>query len=367
MVKSPPQNPQAYRDDLETVEKDEPETASALAETMLSISHKTYRDGGHAIRSVHAKSHGLLEGEFRVMDGLPPELAQGLFAKPASYKAFVRLSTTPGDILHDSVSTPRGLALKIVDVDGPRLDPEDDSASQDFLMVNGKQFNASSAKAFLLNLKALAATTDHADGLKEVASKVLRGIESVIEAVGAKSASIISLGGHPETNILGESFFAQLPLRYGDYVAKFALVPQSEELKALTGQELDLNHNPDRLREAVSDYFRRNKAVWEFQVQLCSNAEEMSIEDAAAVWDEEKSPFITVATLTVEPQPSWTLERDREINDGMSFRPWNGLAAHRPLGSIMRMRKLAYARSAAFRSERNQTPVEEPTQKALTA
>lgn len=367
MTNTPPLNPQPYSDDLETIEKDEPETARALAETMLSISQKTFDDGGHAIRSVHAKSHGLLEGEFRVLDGLPPELAQGLFAMPATYKAFARLSTTPGDILHDSVSTPRGLALKIVDVEGERLNPDEDSASQDFLMVNGKQFNASSAKAFLLNLKGLALTTDHADGLKEVASKVLRGIESVIEAVGAKSAAIISLGGHPETNILGESFFAQLPLRYGGYVAKFALVPQSAELKALTGQQLDLNHNPDGLREAVADYFRHNTAIWEFQVQLCSAATEMSIEDASAVWDEDKSPFITVALLTVAPQPSWTQERDREINDGMSFRPWNGLVAHRPLGSIMRMRKLAYARSAAFRSERNEVPVEEPTDKVLSA
>lgn len=367
MTKNPPMNPQLYRDDLETVEIDEPETARALSETMLSIAQKTYRDGGHAIRSVHAKSHGLLEGEFRVLDGLPPTLAQGLFAKPGTYKAFARLSTTPGDILHDSVSTPRGLALKIVDVEGERLNAEDDSASQDFLMVNGKQFNASSAKAFLLNLKGLAATTDRAEGLKEVASKLLRGVESVIEAFGSKSASIMALGGHPETNILGESFFAQLPLRYGDYVAKFALVPQSEELKALTGQELDLNHNPDGLREAVSDYFRRNTAVWEFQVQLCSDVEEMSVEDAASEWDEEKSPFITVATLTVAPQPSWNREREREINDGMSFRPWNGLAAHRPLGSIMRMRKLAYAQGAAFRSQRNPTPVEEPTEKLVSA
>ena len=40
----------------------------------------------------------------------------------------------------------------------------------------------------------------------------------------------------------------------------------------------------------------------------------------ASVWDEEKSPFITVALLTVAPQPSWTQERVREIDDGMSFR-----------------------------------------------
>ena len=31
------------------------------------------------MRGVHAKSHGVLIGEFRVLPNLPPVLAQGLF------------------------------------------------------------------------------------------------------------------------------------------------------------------------------------------------------------------------------------------------------------------------------------------------
>ncbi len=42
-----------------------------------------------------------------VKPGLPPELAQGLFATPGTHKAFMRLSTNAGDILPDAVSLPR--------------------------------------------------------------------------------------------------------------------------------------------------------------------------------------------------------------------------------------------------------------------
>jgi 6,7-dimethyl-8-ribityllumazine synthase len=360
-----PQKLQAYSDDLESMEPDEPETARALSETMLSIAYKTYGDSGHAMRSVHAKSHGVLKATLDVPGDLPAPLRQGLFSQAGRYDAVIRLSTTPGDLLHDSVSTPRGLALKILGVEGQRLPGEEATTSQDFLTVNDKQFNAPSAKAFLKNLKLLAATTDKAEWLKELASKLLRGAEKVVESVGGKSSTLVSLGGHPETHILGENFFAQLPLRYGVYVAKIAIVPRSPGLTALKGKELDLNTYPDGLRGAVNAYFRDNQAVWDVQVQLCTDAGEMSIEDSAAVWDERASPFITVATLTAPRQIAWDDERSGIDEDGLSFRPWNCLAAHRPLGSIMRMRKLAYARSAAFRSERNATPVREPDEPSI--
>ena len=45
----------------------------------------------------------------------------------------------------------------------------------------------------------------------------------------------------------------------------------------------------------------------------------------------------------------------------MSFSPWHGLAAHRPLGSVTRARRMAYPVSAGFRVERNGCPIHEPT------
>lgn len=351
--------PIAYHPDVEHIEPDEPQTARDLAETMLSIAEKTYADSGHAIRCVHAKSHGLLTARVEVLPDLPPELAQGIFAEPQTYEAVIRLSTTPGDILHDSVSTPRGMALKVLDVEGARLPGSEGSASQDFVMVNGKTFNSPSGKAFLRNLKMLALTTDRLEGAKELLSKVFKGLESAVEAVGGESAMLKSLGGNPQTHILGESFFAQLPLRHGDYIAKLAIVPASDNLQALTGARLDTSDDPDIIRHEVERFFAGETAVWHLQAQLCTDLLEMPVEGVEA-WDEGKSPFVTVARLVAGPQTAWSEERAEIADDGMRFSPWNGIAAHRPLGSIMRLRKLAYEKSAAFRSQRNATPVSEP-------
>ncbi len=63
--------PIAYSPSVETAEPDEAETVRELVSTLLKISEITYRDGHHALRSVHAKSHALLEGQLTVLPGLP--------------------------------------------------------------------------------------------------------------------------------------------------------------------------------------------------------------------------------------------------------------------------------------------------------
>jgi hypothetical protein len=356
----PPAMPLRYDPSVETLEADEAQTTHELVETLRKISAKTYEDGGVGLRSVHAKGHGIVQGELEVLSGLPSVLAQGLFAKPGRYPAVMRFSTTPGDILDDSVSTPRGLGLKIIDVEGERLGGSEADTTQDFLMVNGPAFNARDAKHFLSSLKLLAATTDSAEGLKKALSALFRGAESLVEAVGGKSATLISLGGHPETHILGESFFTQTAYRYGDYIAKLVLVPVAPALTALTGAPLQVNGVPNALRQAVTAFFRDQGGVWELRVQLCTDLDDMPVEDATVPWPEDKSPYVAVARLTAGPQPSWDLARATDGEKGLSFNPWHGLVAHCPLGSINRVRRQAYPMSAQFRASRDGRALEEP-------
>jgi hypothetical protein len=349
-----------YQPSFEVAEEGEEETKAGLLATLHKISDTTYEDGGHAMRSVHAKSHGLLRGELKVLDGLPPVLAQGLFAAPGSYPVVMRLSTVPGDILDDSVSTPRGLAVKVVGVPGERVAGSEGEATQDFVTVNGPAFTAPTGKKFLGSLKLLAATTDKAPGLKKALSAVMRGTEKVIEAVGGESATLKAMGGHPETHILGETFYSQVPIMFGPYMAKVSIVPVSPELTALSGASLNVNGKPDGLREAVVDFFARNTAVWEVRVQLCTDLETMPIEDASVVWPEEVSPYMAVARITAAPQTAWSEALSRAVDDGMAFNPWHALAAHRPIGSIMRIRQAAYKMSSGFRAARTGSPMVEP-------
>ena len=88
------------------------------------------------------KPTGILEGYLEVDADLPFELAQGLFATPGRYPVVMRFSTVPGDILDDSVSTPRGLSVKIIGVKGERLSGSEGDVTQDFLLVNGPAFGA---------------------------------------------------------------------------------------------------------------------------------------------------------------------------------------------------------------------------------
>ncbi|MEO6104671.1 MAG: catalase family protein [Pseudoxanthomonas sp.] len=357
----PPTAPQRYDPLLDIPDPDEEQTAQEITAQMLKIAGTTYADNHHATRGVHAKSHGLLKAELEVLPALPAVLAQGLFAKPARYDAVMRFSTIPGDLLDDKVSTPRGVAIKIVGVEGERLEGSEDATTQDFVMVNGPRFSARDGKAFLRSLKLVVPTTDRAEGSKEVLSAILRSTEKLIEAFGGKSGTLRTLGGEPPNNLLGETFWAQLPLRYGEYIARFQLVPVSPELVALTGKPVDLEGSENALRDAVIEHFRVHGGSWELRVQLCSNVYDMPIEDPTAEWREQESPFIAVARLVAQPQTGWSHARSVAVDDGMGFSPWHGLQAHRPLGAIMRMRRLAYASSQQFRSQRNAVQVHEPT------
>lgn len=333
----------------------------AILGLLRGIQEKTWRDYGHAVRAVHAKSHGLLEGELRVLGGLPRDLAQGLFARAGAYPVAMRISTIPGDILDDTVSTPRGMAMKVIGVEGERLPGSGHDATQDFVMVNGPAFVAPDAAGFARSLSLLAATTDTGQGWKKLVSATLRGLVSLRAAVGLTPGILPALGGQPATHPLGETFYSQTPFLYGDRIAKFSLAPVSPALKALTDAPVSLAGRPNGLRQAVIDFFRDHGGEWELRVQLRTNPVTMPIEDASVPWPEDQSPYVAVALVTVPPQPAWNEARARQVDDGLSFSPWHGLAAHRPIGSVNRVRREAYAASAGFRAKRNRCPMHEPS------
>lgn len=360
-----PKPPLRFEASFEKAEADEAESTAELSKTLLTISDTTYKDTGKALRNVHAKSHALLRGEMRVLGDAPPAYAQGLFATAKTYPVVVRLSVSPGDVLDDAVSTPRGLALKVIGVEGERVPPMpggvDDQHTQDFLMVNGPAFLAPSIKKFLGNVKLLAATTDRVPNLKKAFSAVLQSTEKLIESLGGESGTLKSLGGHPETNPLGETYFSQVPFLFGPYIAKWSMVPVAPGMAALKHAPVDLDGKPNGLRDAINHHFAEHSGEWELRVQLCTDLEKMPIEDASVVWSEDESPFVPVARITVLAQTAWSEERSIEIDEGLSFSPWHCLAAHRPLGAINRARRVAYPASVATRSPRGRCPVHEAT------
>jgi hypothetical protein len=94
--------------------------------------------------------------------------------------------------------------------------------------------------------------------------------------------------------------------------------------------------------------------VFEFQVQVRTTADlagriDTEIEDACREWDENEYPFETVAILTIPPQ-DFDTEQQCTVCERLVFTPWHGIAEHRPLGGINRLRRAVYEASAQLRS-----------------
>lgn len=353
-------HPIRFSPSVEQVKQDEAETIRGLKEQFDSIQQTTAQDYKTGFRAVHAKAHGIAIGRLTVNTGLPPELAQGIFSQPASFDAVIRISTNAGDVLDDAIALPRGLALKIMDVPGDRLPGSEGETSQDFIMVNGPVFTAPDAAAFLKNLKLLAKTTDVAEGGKKVLSSVLQGVNAALSAVGYESPTIQQMGGAPQVHPLGETYYTQTPYRFGNYIAKFSLVPVAPSLTSLTGVKIDVTDRPDALREDVSRALIEHGGEWELRVQLNTDLDKMPVEDSTVEWSEDESPFLTVATLEIEPQISWQHGTSDRQDDALSFNIWRGVTAHQPLGNINRARNETYRRSAAFRCRVNGCPMHDP-------
>jgi hypothetical protein len=136
-----------YADGVETINADEPETFQKIIDVMSKGGRVTRERHGRSVRTSHAKAHGLLKGELQVAADLPDELRQGLFAVSRTYPVIARLAHVPGEFLDDrKVSTPRGMALKIIGVDGEVVAGHEGEITQDFVLDTGKIFNASTAK-----------------------------------------------------------------------------------------------------------------------------------------------------------------------------------------------------------------------------
>jgi hypothetical protein len=352
--------PVRYTDDLEKAEPNEQATQLALCKVLRGIITTTAESYGHGVRSVHAKSHAIVIGMLIVEADLPPILAQGLFRTPASYPVVMRISTIPGDILDDHVSVPRGLAMKVMNVPGDRLPGSNGSETQDFVMVNGSPSNVASASKFLGNLKLVAKTTDKAEWAKIALSYVMRGVAQGLQLIGRTSALVSTLGGHPLTNPAGETYYSQTPFRYGDYVAKFRLAPASPNLTARKDVPIHMDGRRDGLRDELNRLFAQDGATWKLQVQLLTDLNKMPIEDSSVAWPEDVSPYLTVATVAIHDQEAWSKVRAAVGDDKLAFSPWHCLAAHRPMGSLNRVRQQAYKMSADARSKINGCPIHEP-------
>lgn len=340
-----------YSDDIETIQPDEQETIDGIINGMTQQTETVEKREGHAVRASHAKSTACAIGELTIAADLPPELAQGLFAKAGTYPVAVRFAQGPGETLGDRVSTHRGMSIKVFGVDGEKV-PGHGADTQDFVFATGPTFPSGTAQGFLKDAKQIGLATPLPEGFKSAVSSLARNLNKVLNTVAAPLPKA-DFFGHPFSHPLGDSYFSQAPVRYGDYVAKLAAFPASTYQDALRDWQLDPHADEDGFRHAATEFFGEHEVVFELRVQLWANAESQPIEDTSVEWPAQDSQYRTVATIRLPRQAAYSPERVRYFDEVMTFRPAHSLAGHRPLGSVMRARLQVYKALSDFRHREN--------------
>lgn len=302
--------------------------ASQLAELQRA------RGEGGIGRALHRKSHGGYVARFEVLGDLPEHARHGLFATPRTYDAFVRYSNGAGLVQHDKAGDVRGIAVKLLGVDGDKV--LGDAKTQDFLAI------LSSATPFK--------TADEFVAIVLATRSPALALPRVIGALGFRGLGLVKkllAGiGAPVTSVADKRFYSALPIKCGPYAARFAFTPTSP------GKSADARRDrSDYLREELATRLRESPIEYGFDLQFFVDEARTPIEDASVDWPEEVAPYVRVGKLVIGKQDG-SSEAGRRIAarvEKLSFDPWHAKVEHRPLGGMMRARKHAYFASTTAR------------------
>ena len=115
----------------------------------LTVGHMKPIDG-QMRRAQHAKATSCVTAEFRIAEEVPSHLRHGIFRQPGqTFSAIVRLSNSQGSFDKDGTGTARGLAIKLLNVEGTRAIAGDAGNTQDFLMMDHPVFPFPDPKAYV--------------------------------------------------------------------------------------------------------------------------------------------------------------------------------------------------------------------------
>ena len=301
-------------------------------------------DGSRQLRQIHPKMNGCVKAEFIVEKDLLPELRVGIFKEARSYPAWLRFSNGKTKPLPDHKKDIRGLAIKLMNVPGEKLDANHPAiTSHDFILMNTKNFVSDNIEKFRDILSVV--TTSFSWG--SLPGKLGIAFSNLDVLKRAKQAAI------KISNPCEIPYFSTVPFRFGDETkaVKYAAIPSP------SNQLMNPDNGSDHLlRNNFSATIKENQLEFDFCIQFQTDAVRMPIEDPTVVWD---SPFIKLATIRIPKQICNTSERE-EFGDNLSYNAWHCLAEHRPLGSFNRVRSIIYEEMYAFRHKHNGVEEREP-------
>ena len=322
---------------------------------------------GRAVRFAHAKGYGLVSAEVDILDGLPPEYAQGIYATPGRHDALIRFSNGVSHLGADAtLSNALGLGLKMFDIaDATLLEDEPDAGTFDYNTINMPVFFCNTVAHYLFIQQLFTDAPSYfargKAGAHQFLTEFLTGKGTLPENDWAWDELLAFLGMArlAPMNALLSTYWTMGAVRHGDFIAKVRFAPVQAFADTVEHRMVDLASDADAYRSALVAELKQRPFEFDLQVQLCTDLERMPVQDVTVEWLEALSPFVTVAKVRLPAQDiSGSDNLDRM--DAMSFNPWRVTAEHAPLGEIQRVRKEAYRRSSIARHRLNHQERREP-------
>ena len=297
-------------------------------------------------RDAHAKPHGCVKATFTVDPGLAHRYRQGVFAEPGRrYQAWVRFSN--GTQADDRQPDARGMAIKLMNVPGQKLlDPADDpeQGTQDFVMVDYHTF-------FLRTVAEYEEFFAYQTRNQPV-RYFFAGWPWQWKLHPFYHGSHMLF--HHVASPLATAYYSMSAYRFGRENVKFSAQPCEPRHARMPSPR-----TPHYLRDALVRDLQGTNACFRFAVQLQDPTKNMPIEDPTIEWDERDSPYVPIATLVI-PAQEFSSDVQNRFCEQLSFAPWHGLPAHRPVGALNRVRRAVYLQVSHRRHARNDAPRGEP-------
>jgi catalase len=334
-----------------------PEEAATIQEMVKLSIELLDQKPNQTLREQHPKSHGCLKAEF-IVEQVPDSLQHGIFSTPRTYPAWIRFSSGSSSPQADVKGDARGMAIKILGVEGEKLlEPDKHTETQDFILLNYPVFFLKNAQDALEFSQAVRAVKD----LPPFPPlKLLVLFLKYLMSHPQQAAIVKALKKLVATDLLQEQYWSTIPYKLGPHAIKFSTQPSTHH----SSEPATLPPNPpdNFLREALVKHLSEQDAYFDFLVQVQTNPVTMPIEDPTVEWKESESPFVKVATIKIPQQAFDTSER-QQLDENLSYNPWHALPEHQPLGGINRLRKQVYKAISTLRHQLNQQPAKEPTAK----
>lgn len=320
----------------------EDELARRITGSMTHFLFRHYRNRT-AERAGNTKTYGLLRARFEVDPALAERYRVGVFQPGASYPAWVRFGG-PGplataDIRNNGILS---IGVKLMGVEGAKL-LDDERHTQDFTGISAPTFTTPDALENLKLQRHLYQDTGVFYFLNPFDSHYL---DAVMQGLYAKAH------GSP----LDLRYWSCVPYAFGEGRAfQYSFTPGGHPRSRVPWRP-----SYDYLREAMTKVLANSEVVFDFDIQLQTDAHRMPLENASVIWPERLSPRVRVARLVI-PAQSFDSPAQLAFARRISINPWHSLAEHRPLGNQNRVRKAIYLETSRVRQRINAEPIVEPT------